>query len=936
MRRKRVFTIWGLSLCFLLSQVIPGFPVPGSTEEIPNPPPVSLESRIILQTLPESTQIALILSGKADFTHRLIPPQSGKLGELWLYSRSWKFPRLRSLVTGDQLVRSVNLEREGEGSSIRVRLLRSVTYQVAWIEDHSQLLVTFLPKEPSSRGPSGSTVSGGGPKEKGKEYQVTQAAPAAAPEEKEEIKVTADTLVVSEKGDVVEAKGNVVVRRGETIFKAEELKVNRATQQVEAKGNVSVDGPKWRMKADSFRLNLEEETGEIEEGEVFIEKGNLSLSGRRFQKFAGQAYHIDQGSFTTCLCEDGPPSWRISAEEIDLSRDGVGTIKGGTFHILDVPVFYLPYGKFPLRTERKSGMLFPNFGSSSKEGFRFQQPFFWAISKSADATFTFNVETRARVGIIGEIRKIFSQNTRGRVNAAYFNESLRDGDTDVGNPTIASPGIPKNRWGVNATHRNYNPSGWISYSDISAFSDDLFTRELFDKFNLSRTEEGNIRTSRFGRSRFGFYKSWDDTYVRGEWDFYQDFIQEDDITFQGTPKLSFWGRRVLEKTPLELEWRVEGVNYLRDEGADGLRLDLRPQITLPFRLPPYLYGSFNVAPRETLYHLYDTSPARGTITELPPGGKYSRNNSRELVELSWNVGTSVGRVYSWNGSALKKIKHVIDPEISYLFIPGTNQQDIPIMDGTDRINRRNLLTFSLTNRLWGKSSRESMGLPKDRDVELLTFPGIGAIREMGRLRLALSYDIDKERNGGDSLSDLDMNLRLTPIDYFTLRFDTGLNPGPWQLSQAAVGFLLSDPRPLDRRVLDRDFKRPNQLGVIYRFIREDFLAPLAEDANLVSPVPGLPAVCPPPPGIFDPRCGSGGKNILKQVSIRSLYHLTDHLLLLYNSNYDARERRFISNRGGIKILSQCECWSIGFSVNHTRNPDRTSFKFGFNLLGLGS
>jgi hypothetical protein len=230
-----------------------------------------------------------------------------------------------------------------------------------------------------------------------------------------------------------------------------------------------------------------------------------------------------------------------------------------------------------------------------------------------------------------------------------------------------------------------------------------------------------------------------------------------------------------------------------------------------------------------------------------------------------------------------------------------------------------------------------MGLQKDRDVELLTSPGAGAIREMGRFRLALSYDIDKERNGGDSLSDLDMNLRLTPVDYFTLRVDTGLNPGPWQLTQAAVGFELSDPRPLDRRVLDRDFRRPNQLGVIYRFIREDFLAPLAEDANLVSPPPGDPdCTSLALADFFDPRCGSGGENILEQVTIRSLFHLTDHLLLLYNSNYDAKENRFTSNRAGIKILSQCECWSVGFSVNHTRNPDRTSFKFGFNLLGLGS
>lgn len=911
MRRKKVFTIWGLSLCFLLTQVIPGFSVPGYTEGIPIPPPVSLKSRIILQTLPESTQIALILSGRADFTHRQIPPQSGKLGELWLYSRSWKFPRLRSLVTGDQLVRSVNLEREGEGSSIRVRLLRSVTYQVAWIEDHSQLLVTFLPKEPSSQGPSMGTDSEEGPKKKGKEYLVTQAAHAAAPEEKEEIKVTADTLAVSEKGDVVEAKGNVEVKRGEITFKAEELKVNRATQEVEAKGKVTVNIPEWKIKAEAVRLNVEEETGEIEEGEVFIERGHVSLSGRRFQKFAGQVYHIDQGAFTTCLCEDGPPSWRISAEEVDLSREGVGTIRGGTFHILGVPVLYLPYGSFPIRSERKTGLLFPKFGSSSDEGFRFQQPFFWAISKSTDATFGVDVETRARIGLLGELRTVFSPEAQAQINLSYFNEGLRTNeDDDVGNRTIANQEIPSDRWSIVAAHRHTNPSGWVTYSDIFAFSDDLFTRELVDRFDLSSGQEANLRRSRFGRSRFGFFKSWRDMYLQGEWSYFQDFIQSDSRTFHKTPQLSFWGRQALGRTPLELRWRAEGVTYLRRKGADGLRLDLRPEIVAPFRLAPYLLGSFNLAFRETAYHLFQDEK------------DFDKNKSRELIELRGNIGSSASRVYSWDGPSLKKIKHVIEPEISYFFIPRAKQRDIPIIDGTDRINRRNLLTFSLTNRFWGKFAQGPIGPPKDRDVEILT-PHAGVdVREIGSLRLALSYDIDKERKGGDSLSDLDLNLRLTPTHYLTLGFDGGLNPGPWQVTQAAVSLGLSDPRPLTRRVLDADFNRPNNLELGFRFIRRDFLAELAENANLKLDQ------------LRDERLIR--RNVLGQLDVSAILHLTDHVLGLYNATFNTRDARFTTNRGGIKILSSCECWTVSLSVDRKTNPSKTSFRFRFNLLGLGS
>ena len=48
---------------------------------------------------------------------------------------------------------------------------------------------------------------------------------------------------------------------------------------------------------------------------------------------------------------------------------------------MDVPVLYIPYGFFPLNSERPTGCLFPNIGSSNKDGFQYLQPFFWAVSE---------------------------------------------------------------------------------------------------------------------------------------------------------------------------------------------------------------------------------------------------------------------------------------------------------------------------------------------------------------------------------------------------------------------------------------------------------------------------------------------------------------------------------------------------------------------------
>lgn len=733
------------------------------------------------------------------------------------------------------------------------------------------------------------------------------------------VDMTADSLTVRDAGKKVEAKGRVELRREGAILKADEVRVDRETQEVEAKGQVSLEDPRGTLKADSIRMNLEQETAEVGDADLFFAERQLSVTGRRFQKLPGQTYHVDDAFFTTCLCESGSPSWKIGASEVDLTREGSGVVRGATFYIKDIPVFYLPYGFFPLRTERQTGFLLPKIGSSSKEGFRYQQPFFWAFSKSSDATLGIDLQTRARLGILGELRNMWSRQTYGQVNLSYFDESWRDRNRiRIGDPTIADPEIPEDRWNVFATHRQASPSGWTTYSDVFVFSDDLFPRELSDRLDLPRVAESSLRSSRYGRSRFGLFRSWDSAHLKGEWDFYQDFVQKDERTPHRTPQLSLWGRRPLGATPLELRWQGDAVNYIRRDGGDGLRLDLRPEVTFPFRLPARLFGSWSAAPRGTFYHLYETENSS------------KRNLSRELIEIRGNLATSLSRVFHWDGAELEKIRHIVEPELSYLFIPAARQRDIPLMDGVDRINRRNVLTFALNHRFWGKSLRPA---PQgEKEVELLDPVVSGGVRDLGQARLALSYDVDRERNGGDTLSDLDMSLRLHPLSYWTVGFDGGLNPGPWELTQAAVTLALTDPRSL-RRVLDSDFMQRNSVSLGYRFIRKGPNAYLAEDANIDLRVA---ADCSKHP--LDPRCPGTAfdKNILNEVGGKVLYHATDHLLLYLNSSYNVRDSRSTSNRAAVKILSACECWTVTLSVNRGTNPSKTSFHFDFNLLGLGS
>ena len=750
--------------------------------------------------------------------------------------------------------------------------------------------------------------------------------------DEQKMDVTADKLSTSDGGMKIEASGNVEIKRQETTLKADEVRFDRETQDVEAKGRVSVDDPEWKVKsADAVQMNMEKEIGEIQNGDLFIEQGRVSIMGRRFQKFAGQTYHVDDGFFTTCLCDSGAPSWKFSAEQMDLTLDGLGIIKNGYFYIYDVPVFYLPYGFFPLRTERQSGFLFPKIGQSSKEGFRFHQPFFWAISKSTDATLAFDVASRARVGLLGEFRTIFNRESNFQLDSAYFNEAWRkNADQDIVNRTIADQNIPKNRWSNIGTHRYTTAADWLTYSDFTAFSDDLFARELIGRFDLPLSTEGNLRVSRYGASRFGVFKNWGDTYFKTGWSLYQDFIQFDKQTLQSTPQIAFWGRRLLADFPLEFRWQATGVNYLRRAqggavleggGGDGLRLDLRPELVLPFNVASYLFGSLSVAPRETAYHLYQSAQ---------PG---EHNISRELVEIRGNIGTSLNRVFAGGGLGAEGLKHVIEPTLSYLFIPGTNQNSIPNMDKIDHINRRNVFTLAVANRLWGKFANPLASASADKDVELLN-PTVPAYQQLGSLGLALSYNIDQARKGEHAWSDIDTNLRITPTNYINLRFDGGLGTGPWQVTQANATFSINDPRIISRRVLDPDFLRPNSFSLSVQYVRSGPNGYLSEDANV-----NLDA---PPNCVLhdsDPRCpGTGFKksSIVGNLGANMFYHLTDNLLFSLNSTYNVRDSQFIGVAGALKFLSFCECWTATFSLGHSINPDKTSFNFDFNLLGLGS
>ncbi len=697
------------------------------------------------------------------------------------------------------------------------------------------------------------------------------------------VRVRAKTLTYEREKDTVTASGGVVVTKGDTTVTAETISVNRTTNEVEARGDVVVDDPQGRIKAEALWLEMDDEIGTITNGTVYLPRNQYILAGRTLQKSYGQTYHIENGAFTTCDCAQfHEADWSIGAKTVDVTLRGRGEFSNGVFRVRGVPVFYLPYGVVPIRADRQSGFLFPRYGFSSKRGFQWQQPFYWAISKSHDLTITADTETAARLGVLGEYRYAPNEYTEGEFLASYFNEQIR------GPATITTP---INRWSVTGVHRQSLTDDVRFYSDLFFVSDDLFLREMNVPFYPGGLDADSreLRARRFTDSHGGVVKTWNRALLRTEASYYQDLINDQDFAFQVLPRAQWRGQKYIWKDRVEAGIAVEGAHFYRNQGYAGLRFDIAPSVSFPFHLGRYAFGSFTAVGHETVYRM--TAEDIGQ-SQLPESDRLRSSQTREVGQLQAQIGTRFSRIFDVGWGRLLKLQHVVEPEVSYLYIPVVEQDDLPLYDALDRINRRNLFVYGVSNRLLGKfATRPPAGeTPEEASTE---------IRELARLTVNQAYDPTRRLSKGERhFSDLDISARLTPLPYITFAADTTYDVDRGDLVAARLGLFLRDPRSLPPITpLLQHLQRNTTVGISYVTITD---------------------------------------RILKEFDASIIVRLNEQISTAYVGRYDVNAGSFIGNRYFLRYISAQKCWYVDLGLIEKVNPNEFEFRFLFTLVGLSS
>jgi LPS-assembly protein len=727
----------------------------------------------------------------------------------------------------------------------------------------------------------------------------------------EEITVDAETIQYDRANDVISASGGVVIRRGDSELRAERVRLDRKTSEAEAVGDASFTNPEGVIRASEIRINLEEETGTLLDAEIHSPVRGYSLWGDRIEKGIGQHYHIENGNFTTCQCAEGPPSWSVSGDRLHVDLEGYGDLRGGRFKVMDIPLLPIPRAKFPVQRDRQSGLLLPRVGVSNRRGFQLLQPFYWAIDRSQDATIGVDIETSARLGLVGEYRYAFRRDLQGAINVSYFNEAIRGAADQASTSRFEDPGVPQDRWGLLANHTQRVGSA-EAYADLMVVGDDLFFREI-NTYTVDNTRDVALRTLPFTTSRAGFLQGWRSALVQGEAIVYQDLIGRPSLALQRVPEVSLFGQRKLAAS-LFGQMNASITNFQRERGITGLRGDVRPSLQLALPLGRFVSGSLQASVGGTGYQLTNDSmrcglsgtacpPANGTMPgdatdDLDEPVDLPATSGRGIFQLRGDLSSGIARVIEFPFLGIDKLKHTIEPRIRYLYVPNVDQDDLPVFDTLDRINQRNLIAYGVASRLLARS-----GSGQDREA--------GDVYELVRVSVLQGYDFSREIAGvgldapADHFSDIDFSIRVNPSRRTAVHFRSSYDTGDGDLSFASGGVRLRDLfSEADAKGTARLLNR-TAFNAEYRFVRDNGITP-------------------------------GTNNEVQQLYANTVLRLTRRFGFLYATRYDVRATRFLENHYGIRFLSACDCWGLDVGITDKANPDEIELRAQLTLVGLGS
>ncbi len=515
----------------------------------------------------------------------------------------------------------------------------------------------------------------------------SQSLPQVTLDNAEQIHVSADHAQLNFPS-LASYRGNVNFRLGETYIRADRATYSELDDLFEASGNLHYQDQALTLTSESLRTSLNGENTELLNNKYWFNGTLIHGKAESFKVSQGRYLTLTDAKFTTC--PDPEPDWALHADEILIdSEEAWATIRRATFKIFDVPVFYFPYLTLPISDKRSSGFLYPNIGSSTKNGVDVSIPFYWNIAPEYDLTLTPRIMSKRGSQLQTEFRYLAGQQ-QGLLNFDYLHQDSSFND--------------KSRYFLHWNHVGQISDNWRIATDITHVSDDNYLNDIGTK--LANKNDNQL------------VKNVEVAYYQKDWWLN---IKLQDIQVLGAPKtpykllpqISFHSYQNNISPYLEADLFSELSVFASDDykNDSAVRLHIEPTLRMPINFSAgSLQGEFKLM--HTMYQQSDANEQNKSI-------------SRTLPQLRITGNVNFEREVKFFGEGLLQ---TLEPQIQYLYVPYKDQSEINLYDtallrddyaglfrargfsGLDRILDANQLTIGMTTRIKDMNNKESLKL----------------------------------------------------------------------------------------------------------------------------------------------------------------------------------------------------------------------------------
>ncbi|MBU1274783.1 MAG: LPS assembly protein LptD [Proteobacteria bacterium] len=578
------------------------------------------------------------------------------------------------------------------------------------------------------------------------------------------VDVRADKVFYNEKTATYSAEGEVEITRGETHLMADRVSLNANTLVAEARGRVRLSSPAQVITGKSMLVDLNNNTGKIYDGRIFIKTNNYYISGGEIAKTGKDTYHIQNGAFTTC--EGNNPAWQVTGEDMKVTVEGYGTVKNGAFRVKGMPILWSPYLVFPAKVKRQSGMLSPQFGQTQRDGFSFSLPYYQTLGEDQDMTLVLNYYSKRGLDVGLEYRYALDENSKGMFMIDYMpHDSNGQALFDEGE----NAQVYHSRYWFRgmADQKLFNGNMELK-ANIDIVSDQDYLREFtfgYSGYNASdrrlaewfgRNLDPNtslVRTNTINLSR-----SWSSATFNAGVLYYDDTSGNNKSTLQSLPTVTFDATtQQLGNTSFYFGMGSAFTYYYREEGSTGAISDVAPYISLPLNFNDYIEFEPTFTWRQRFYAVNPDDDA----------GDPKSNGLNQVYEFSAKASTYMYQVFDF-GTADNpyKIKHAFRPNINYNYRPSLDEDDIPDLArlGSERTNT---FSYGINNTLTSKVASPNA---ENGEVEAV-------YREFLRLNLYHSFDVSTYRadDGGQYWGEVSARVEYLPTDSLYFQNTTSWN-----------------------------------------------------------------------------------------------------------------------------------------------------------------